>query len=91
MDVREEGVEVDLTAKAIREASSVLRRAADDLEAKATRMLEDGDLDRATEAMQTVVNCYSNLRLDLFVGRPIREFHQHLMGDQRARENQDGS
>ena len=37
------------------------------------RMRETGDLQVAAEVINSVTNCFQNLRLDLMVTRPLRE------------------
>ena len=66
-------IDVNPTAKAIEDAASVLEQAADELRYQATRMREERDLTRASQAINTLANIWQNVRLDLFVTRPLRE------------------
>lgn len=64
------------TAEKIDEMARVMRQYADDLDRCAKKMRERGDLTYAAEAVNVVTNCFSNLRLDLMVVRPIREYER---------------
>lgn len=65
--------DVKPTADIIAQMAITLKRYSEDLERCAERMVETGDWHYASEAAQTVTNCFANLRLDLLVTRPIRE------------------
>ena len=62
------------TVDIIHSMSKRLREAADDLDRTAKSMTEKNDLTYASEAMQSVSNSIMNLRLDLLITRPLREF-----------------
>jgi hypothetical protein len=62
------------TADAIENAASVLEDAAIDLRRQAKRMREGGDITIAAEAINTLANIWNNVRLDLFVTRPLRAY-----------------
>lgn len=67
---------VDPTARAIEDAASVLDDYAADLRRIAERMRNENDLTLAAVALSAIRNCYSNLRIDLLVVRPLREFEK---------------
>lgn len=62
------------TAEVIQEMARTLRRYADEMDRIAEKMIANNDIERASEAMSALVNCYANMRPDLLVTRPIREF-----------------
>jgi hypothetical protein len=66
-------IDVTPTAVAIEDAAKVLAEAAHELLYQAAKMREDGDLTRASQAINTLANIWQNVRLDLFVTRPLRE------------------
>lgn len=66
------GPDVEPTAEAIDQAAEVLERAAAELRRRSNRMRQDGDITHAAEAMSTVQNIIPQMRLDLFVTRPLR-------------------
>lgn len=62
------------TAEAIREMANTLLRYSQEMEAIAIKMVERNDITYASQAASAISNCMQNLRLDLIVTRPIREF-----------------
>ena len=66
------------TVKHIREMSQTLRHYADQFESVAKRMEDTGDLTYAAEIVGGVSNLIQNLRMDLLVTRPIREYQKEL-------------
>jgi hypothetical protein len=66
-------IDVGPTAETIEAAAKVLEDAARELRYQAAKMREEGDLTRASQAINTFANIWQNLRLDLFVTRPLRE------------------
>ena len=67
---------VEPTAKHIDEMAHQLIYYADQLKRVAAKMRETGDISYAAEAMNAIPNCVQNLRLDLLVMRPLREFEK---------------
>ncbi|MGI9297129.1 MAG: hypothetical protein ACR2QC_04425 [Gammaproteobacteria bacterium] len=63
---------VEPTAKEIRNAAMMLRDKADDLEACAKRLSDEQDWCHLAQAMTIIQNVLSGIRLDLFVTKPIR-------------------
>ena len=57
----------------VRESAKTMHRYADDMDRCADKMEERDDLEYLGEAMLCVTNMLNNLRLDLFVSRPVRE------------------
>ena len=62
------------TARAVSSIVRVLRDYADEIEHLGNRMLEEKDFGYVSEVLQSVTNMNGNLRLDLLVTRPLREF-----------------
>lgn len=71
------------TVETIREAAEVMRRAADQLDHCAQKVVETGDLSRAAEAVETITKATMQARLDLLVTRPIRAL-RHEIDDLKA-------
>lgn len=69
-------IDVKMTAEAIDEMAKALEHYANDLRQNAKSMRKHNDISYAGEAMQTIKNCFGNLRMDLLVIRPIREFQK---------------
>lgn len=67
-------IDVAPTAEIIRKMAASLRVAAAELDAIATKTLADGNFERVGDAASCVANLIPNLRLDLLVVRPLREF-----------------
>lgn len=65
-------MDVRPTVDAIARAADVLEDAAKKLRIAAARMEETNDLTYVSEAMSAVINAWPNMRLDLFVTRPLR-------------------
>ncbi len=68
--------DVESTAQIIDDMADNLIRASDDLKRLVLKMRENKDLTYAAEAINTITNCMQNLRLDLLVTRPLREYQQ---------------
>lgn len=65
------------TVDVILDAAETLDRAAMELRHRAERLAETGDFEMAGDCISTVTNAFNNLRLDLFVIRPIREHRRN--------------
>ena len=66
-------IDVNPTAETIENAADMLEQAAKELRYQAAKMREESDLTRASQAINTLANIWQNVRLDLFVTRPLRE------------------
>jgi hypothetical protein len=77
-------VDVEPTVAVIMDMAATMERYAAEMKAVARKMLIDGDISRAAEALTSITNCFQNLRLDLLVTRPIREFDRTLYVDLNA-------
>lgn len=66
------------TAETILEMAETMDRYARQLERCADKLDKTGEFEYAAEALSTVINCLGNLRLDLLVTRPIREYQREL-------------
>jgi hypothetical protein len=64
------------TVELIRESTIRMRQYANELERLAKNMEDGNDLSLASEALSIISNCFSNIRLDLFVTRPLREYER---------------
>jgi hypothetical protein len=71
-------VDVEPTAAVIMDMAVTLKNYAHELERTARKMMDRGDITLASEALGAITNCMQNLRLDLLVTRPIREFDRTL-------------
>lgn len=67
-------VDVKPTAEAIMDMAKTLNHCALEMKRIADKMVEYEDITYASQAATAVSNCVSNLRLDLLVTRPLREF-----------------
>ncbi len=67
-------INVEPTAKVIDSMVETLIRTSNDLEKTAVRMREKNDITYASEAIQSISNLMNQLRLDLLISRPLREF-----------------
>lgn len=67
-------MKVEPTAETINNMAKTMRHFADSLDRTAAKMRETEDLGYASEALNTALDCLNNMRLDLLVVRPIREF-----------------
>ncbi len=70
------------TVAAIKIMTKTMREYTDSFDRLAKRMEESGDLSYAGEVAEGVANLVQNLRLDLLVTRPLREYereHYKLM------------
>lgn len=67
-------VNVQPTAEAIEKMAENLRSAAAQLDAIAERTRQKGNFELVGDAANCVANLMPNLRLDLLVVRPLREF-----------------
>jgi hypothetical protein len=69
-------MDIEPTASAIESIADRLNDAAIEIHGIAEQMREHNDIACASEAMSAVLNAIGNLRLDLLVTRPIREFQR---------------
>jgi DNA-binding ferritin-like protein len=69
-------INVEPTAEAIDTMAERVQRYSDELTSIAKRMREKKDISYAAEATNAAVNMLQNLRLDLLVSRPIREYER---------------
>ena len=70
---------VEPTAKIIDDMASILNRYAEKLRYDASRMRETGSFVYASEVLNDITNCFNNLRTDLMVTRPIREYERAIV------------
>jgi len=70
---------VEPTVQLLEEMAVTLKKTARILEMKAQSIVETGDLDYASDALNTIVNLLPALRIDLLAARPIRAFQQVLV------------
>lgn len=66
------------TVDTINDIAYALEKYASDVRRVAQRVEETGELGLASEAINAVTNCIMNLRLDLLVTRPCREYEKEL-------------
>jgi len=66
-------IDVKQTQETINEIADQLEYYAADLRWISEKMGIKNDISYAAEAMNTIRNCFGNLRIDLLVTRPIRE------------------
>lgn len=71
-------VEAESTAAVIADMVDTMKRYTRELERIGQKMINTNDVSLASEALNAVTNCMQNLRLDLLVTRPIREFDRTL-------------
>ena len=69
-------INVEPTAEVIDSMAKQLRDNADELDRIARQMRDSGDITYATEAMNNIQNIGNNLRTDLLITRPIREYEK---------------
>ncbi len=74
--MKNDKVDVCATSEAIHNMADTMRYFALELDKIADRMVEAGDLSYGGEALGCVSNCMLNLRLDLLVTRPVREYEK---------------
>lgn len=67
-------IDVKPTAEIVNDMAETLERYSRELRNISKKMIETDDISRASEAITVVSNCIANLRMDLLVTRPIREF-----------------
>lgn len=67
-------IDVEPTVEAIRKMAENLRVAALQLDAIAEHTLADGNFERVGDAANCVANLMPNLRLDLLIVRPLRQY-----------------
>lgn len=70
--------DVKPTIKVILGMVKTFRQEADELENIADRMASSGDISYVAEALNVYQNLGSNVRIDLLVTRPIREYENIL-------------
>ena len=71
-------LDVEPTVEVINSIAKRFRDYANNLDRIAQKMRDRKDLEYASEAMQEVKNCFANLRTDLLVTRPMREYEKAL-------------
>ena len=76
-------VDVKPTVEVILAMSNNMEDYAKELRRIANDMNESGDITYAAEALQAIVNCSSNMRMDLLVSRPIREFQKIIKKEEK--------
>ena len=76
-------VDVKPTVEVILAMSNNMENYAKELRRIANDMNESGDITYAAEALQAIVNCSSNMRMDLLVSRPIREFQKIIKKEEK--------
>ena len=69
-------VNIEPTAEVIDKMAKQLRDYADELDRTVRNMREKGDITYAGEAMNTIQSISMNLRTDLLITRPIREYEK---------------
>jgi hypothetical protein len=69
-------INVEPTAGTIDKMAEQAQRYSSELTSIAKRMREKKDISYAAEATNAAVNMLQNLRLDLLVSRPIREYER---------------
>ena len=74
----EKTMNAKMTVEVVRNAANLLRKAAMDMEHQAKLMDQTGDLTRASECLNIISNLIPNLRIDLLVTRPIREYERAI-------------
>lgn len=67
-------IDVDPTVDAIRKMAESLRHAAMQLESIADKTEASGNFEQVGDAISCVANLVPNLRLDLLIVRPLRQF-----------------
>jgi hypothetical protein len=60
---------IESVAQAIDQMAKVLRHYADELERDAAKLRTRGDFQYASKALQTVQNCFGNVRMSVVVSR----------------------
>ena len=71
-------IDVEPTAEVIDKMARQLRDNADELDRTARSMRDSGDITYAAEAMNCIQNIPMNIRTDLLITRPIREYEKLL-------------
>jgi hypothetical protein len=69
-------MDIEPTAEVIDEMAETMRRFAESMSRTANKMRETGDLGYAAEALTDALACMNNMRMDLLVVRPLREFQR---------------
>jgi len=67
------------TIEVMLQAAYHLRRTAEEIEQKARALEQTGDFSLVGEAINAFSNLFNNVRLDLFVNRPVRECERRIM------------
>jgi thymidylate synthase ThyX len=75
---------VEPTAEVIDQIAAGMQHAADELARIAARMRQYKDLSQASLAMEVLKNLPANLRTDLLVTRPLREYERALGRAEKA-------
>lgn len=71
-------INVEPTAEVIDAMAERMRGVSEELKRTASQMRERQDLTYAAEAINSVSNLMNQLRLDLLVTRPLREFKREV-------------
>ena len=72
-------IDVRPTASAIQDMANNLKHYAMELERIKASMIKYNDISYAGEALNSVTSCFSNMRMDLLVTRPIREYDRVIV------------
>ncbi len=65
-------IDTTTTRQLLRDMSITLESAAKQIRYQSEKMEKDGDLTRAAEVMNVIVNLMPALRLDLLISRPLK-------------------
>lgn len=69
-------IDVGPTAEVIEKMAELMRESAVSLDRLAQKMRERQEIEYASEAIGVITNTMHNLRLDLLISRPLREFQR---------------
>lgn len=78
-------LDTKMTVKTILEMSDKLQSYSDQVRRLAAELEDTGDFTVCSEVVNLLINMQGNLRLDLMVSRPIREF-QRAINETRKEE-----
>lgn len=67
-------IDIEPTIKVISHISNTLRNFANDIDSISETIIKTKDLSRTADVLISVANCFTDLRLDLLVTRPFREY-----------------
>lgn len=69
-------IKAEMTAQVLDQIAQVMIDTAGRLNKLAVEMRQKNDVSYATEAINHVISCFNNCRIDLLVARPIREYQK---------------